>query len=156
LGVAACERNCTGWLFALAQTGASRYQPVEVRCESLPGSPVSSSRKKVLHIAYDPVLVGVQRRLMQTSVYEVFTVFARDNPQELDLFHLGIDVVLIDHSASFEERWAIVRRLKLSYPNVPVVALRRDALDEPLTLADHQVSIENPADWLDTIAIALV
>src|SRR5262249_46242498 len=99
-------------------------------------------------------MVGVQRRLMETSGYEVFTVFAHESAQELDLCHLGINVVVIDHSASFEERWGIVRRLKLAYPDVPVVALRRDSLDEPLTLADHQVSVENPSDWLDTIAFA--
>jgi CheY-like chemotaxis protein len=118
-------------------------------------TPVLNSRKKVLQISYDPVMVGVQRRLMETSGYEVFTVLARESQQDLNLSSLGVHVVLLDHSASFEERWAMVRRLKLAYPDVPIVALRRDALDEPLTLADHQVSVENPADWLDTIAIAL-
>ncbi len=100
-------------------------------------------------------MVGVQRRLMETSGYEVLTVFAHQDHHTMDLTGLGINVVLIDHSAPFEERWAIVRRLKLAHPDVPVVALRRDAFDEPLTLADHQVSAENPADWLDTIAVAL-
>jgi CheY-like chemotaxis protein len=116
---------------------------------------VSNSRKKVLQIAYDPVLVGVHRRLMETCGYEVVTVFAAENLVEVDIPALGIDVVVLDHSASFEARWGIVRRLKLHYPEVPVIALRRDVLDEPLTLADHHVSVENPAHWLDTIAVAL-
>lgn len=100
-------------------------------------------------------MVGVQRRLMETSGYEVFTILAREGSHDFDLSGLGINVVLLDHAASFEERWAIVRRLKLTYPELPVVALRRDALDEPVTLADHHVVAENPADWLDTIATAL-
>lgn len=116
---------------------------------------VPDTRKKVLQISYDPVMVGVQRRLMETSGYEVFTVLWRDGPQDVDLSTLGINVVVIDHAASFEERWAIVRRLKLAHPDVPVVALQRNVLDEPVTLADHHVSAENPADWLDTIAVAL-
>jgi CheY-like chemotaxis protein len=119
------------------------------------GIRVLKPRKKILQISYDPVMVGVQRRLLETSGYEVLTVLARDGTHNFDLSSLGINAVLVDHAASFEERWAIVRRLKLANPDTPVVALQRDALDEPLTLADHYVSAENPADWLDTIATAI-
>jgi CheY-like chemotaxis protein len=112
--------------------------------------------KKILQIAYDPVLLGVQRRLMETSGYEVLSVLGDKSVEGMDISTLAVDVVLLDHSAAFETRWELVRRLKLSYPDLPVVALRRDALDEPVTLADHHASAQDPAEWLDTLAIALV
>ena len=113
-------------------------------------------RKKVLHIAFEPQLLGVQRRLMETSGYHVLTVYGDNGIHELDLAALAIDVVVLDCSASFEQRWGLVRSLKLRYPEIPVIALRQDSADDAISLADHNASLENPADWLDTIARALI
>jgi DNA-binding NarL/FixJ family response regulator len=112
--------------------------------------------KKILHIAFEPQLHGVQRRLMETSGYNVLTVLGDNGVDELDLAALAVNVVVVDCSAPFEQRWALVRSLKLSYPEIPVIALRKDTTDDPISLADHNASLENPADWLHTIAIALV
>jgi len=112
-------------------------------------------RNKVLHVAFEPQLHGVRHRLMETSGYDVLTVVGENGIHEMDLTALAVDVVLVDCSASFERRWGLVRSLKLSYPEIPVVALRKDNTDDPISLADHNASLASPADWLDTIAIAL-
>jgi len=113
-------------------------------------------RNKILHIAFEPQLHGVQRRLMETSGYNVLTVLGDNGVDELDLAALAVNVVVLDYSAPFEQRWGLVRSLKLNYPEIPVIALREDAADDTISLADHNASLQNPAEWLDTIAIALV
>jgi hypothetical protein len=115
----------------------------------------ASLRKRILQIAYDPILLGVQRRLMEISGYQVFSILAGNGRIRLNLSGISLDAVVLDYSSSFESRWALVRWLKLNYPSLPVIALRRDNFDEPLTLADSNARAQNPAEWLDALSSAL-
>jgi hypothetical protein len=122
----------------------------------LPFCTVLIMPKKVLQIAYDPGLLSVRRSLMEASGYEVATVVGTADLPNLGLLALAIDLIVVDHSADFEARWGVVRGLKLRYPELPVIALRRDEHEEGISLADHTPSAHNPTTWLGSIALALL
>src|SRR3954463_7778460 len=113
---------------------------------ALPSCRVEVARlsKKVLQLSYDGVESAVRKRLLEHAGFEVVPLPARGGIAQMDLGAAKIDVVVVDHAADFEERWALVRWLKVNHPQIQVIALRRNASEEPITLADGYANGEDP------------
>lgn len=107
----------------------------------------------ILQIGYDEGLLKTRALLLGGCGYRVISTLGNGIAFQVASTE-KVDIVVIGHCAPTGIRENAASHFKDHFPGIPIIALCRDSLRGNVLYADYNSSVEDPQEWLSTVAKA--